>query len=46
MTYEVVRPIPGVQSGIAAPWFNQIGGGTQYVLPRSIQYYIEHQFMR
>lgn len=45
-TYEVIRPIPGVQSGITSPWFDQIGGGTQYLLPESIQYYIKHYFMR
>ncbi|QXT34429.1 TNT domain-containing protein [Sphingomonas sanguinis] len=33
--YEVVHPIE-VQSGKAAPWFNQIGGGTQYELPMSV----------
>lgn len=30
-TYEVVKPLP-VNSGPAAPWFGQPGGGTQYQL--------------
>jgi len=33
--YEVVRPIE-VQSGKAAPWFGQVGQGTQYELPMSV----------
>lgn len=33
--YEVVNTIE-VQSGKAAPWFNQVGGGTQYDLPMSV----------
>ena len=45
-TYEVIRPISGVQSGITSPWFVQVGGGTQYLLPESIQYYIKNGFMR
>ena len=32
---EVVRPIP-VIAGQAAPWFGQIGGGTQYLLDSPI----------
>jgi len=33
--YEVVKPIE-VQSGKAAPWFNQVGGGIQHELPMSV----------
>jgi YD repeat-containing protein len=33
--YEVVKPIE-VQSGKAAPWFGQVGQGTQYELPMSV----------
>lgn len=33
--YEVAQPIE-VQSGKAAPWFNQVGGGVQYELPMSV----------
>lgn len=30
--FEVTKPIE-VQAGKIAPWFDQPGGGTQYVLP-------------
>ena len=33
--FEVVEPID-VQSGEIAPWFDQPGGGTQYILPDSV----------
>ena len=33
--YALLAPIE-VQAGTAAPWFNQPGGGTQYILPDSI----------
>lgn len=45
-TYEIVLPIPGVNSGVAAPWFGQPGGGTQYQLPFSIDYLIDNGFIR
>jgi hypothetical protein len=34
--YEVAKPIK-VQSGKTAPWFGQLGGGTQYELPMSVK---------
>ena len=34
--FRVAKPIV-VQSGTTAPWFGQLGGGTQYELPQSIQ---------
>lgn len=45
-TYEVVRPLPGVVTGKAAPWFDQPGGGGQYKLPMSIEYLLENGFIR
>jgi filamentous hemagglutinin len=45
-TYEVVRPIPGVMSGPAAPAFNQLGLGMQHQLPMTIQDYIEQGFIK
>lgn len=44
-TYEIVLPIPGVNSGIAAPWFGQPGGGVQYQLPFSIDYLVRNGFI-
>ena len=35
--YEVIKPIPNVQSGKAAPWFDQPGGGIQYNMPMKIK---------
>jgi filamentous hemagglutinin len=34
--YEVIKPLPEVQSGQTAPWFGKPGLGTQYQLPMSI----------
>ena len=36
-TYQLTQAIPNVQCGIAAPWYFQFGGGTQYVLPSTVQ---------
>ena len=43
--YEVVKPISGVKIGAAAPWFGYPGGGTQYCLPKPIQFYIDKGFI-
>lgn len=45
-TYEIVHPIPGVNTGQAAPWFGKPGGGTQYQLPFSIDYLLNNGFIR
>ncbi len=44
--YEVLKPIPDVKSGNAIPWFNQTGGGTQYLLPESIDDLVEQGFLK
>jgi RHS repeat-associated protein len=44
--YEVTQPVPGVMEGPTAPWYGQPGGGTQYVLPKPLQWYIDNGFMR
>ncbi len=33
--YEVTKPIV-VEAGKAAPWFGEVGGGTQYLLPMKV----------
>ena len=43
--YEVTRPIE-VQSGKAAPWFGQIGQGTQYEFPMSVTDAIAKGYLR
>ena len=43
--YEVTKPIPGVKTGPAAPWFGQPGGGTQYKLPITIEELIAKRYI-
>jgi len=44
--YEVLRPIPDVNSGSAAPWFGKPGMGTQYQLPMSIDELVKEGFIK
>jgi|TARA_R110000744_G_scaffold63287_3_gene130194 hypothetical protein len=44
--YEVVKPIPDVDSGKAAPWFDKPVGGTQMDLPMSIDELVEGGYIR
>jgi len=44
--YEVLKPMPNVKSGQAAPWFGEIGLGIQHELPLTIQDYIEQGYLR
>ncbi|WP_081081125.1 TNT domain-containing protein [Burkholderia territorii] len=34
--YEVAKPIENVAEGRIAPWFGELGLGTQYKLPKSV----------
>lgn len=43
--YEVLQPIPNVNSGKAASWFDQPGGGAQYHLPMSIDELVRKGFI-
>lgn len=43
--YRVIKPIPGVLMGETAPWFGFPGGGYQYYLPHSIEYYINKGYI-
>ena len=43
--FEVVKPIK-VEKGKIAPWFDQPGGGTQYILPDNIVFLLEDGFIR
>ena len=43
--YRIIQPIPGVKKGIVAPWFGYPGGGIQFYLPKSIEYYIINGFI-
>jgi hypothetical protein len=44
-TYEVVSPLES-DAGTVAPWFGQLGLGTQYDLPSSIAELIEGGFLK
>ena len=42
--YRVVRPLPAHQ-GVVAPAFGEPGGGVQYRLDESVQWYLEHGYL-
>ncbi|MTI09937.1 hemagglutinin repeat-containing protein [Curvivirga aplysinae] len=44
--YEVLKPIPEVKSGKAAPWFGKPGGGIQHQLPMSIDELVDQGFIK
>lgn len=44
--FEVVKPIEAVEQGEVAPWFDQPGGGTQYLMPESIEDLIDEGYLR
>ena len=44
--YEVLKPIEGVRSGQINPYYLQEGGGTQYLLPQKIKWYLELGYIR
>ena len=39
--YKVMKPIPNVTESMIAPWFGEIGMGTQYKLENSVQSYLD-----
>ncbi|TPE68209.1 T7SS effector LXG polymorphic toxin [Halalkalibacterium halodurans] len=43
--YEVLKPIEGFEGKIA-PWFDEVGGGVQYKLTKSIQELIDEGYLR
>ena len=43
--YVVLKPIEGVNMGLARPWFGQPGLGVQYELPAPIQQLIDDGFL-
>ncbi len=45
--YEVVKhPPESVTQGKTAPWFEQSGGGTQYVFDRPIDWYVRNGYLK
>lgn len=43
--FHVVKPIEGVLSGKVARYYDQPGGGTQFLLPKSVQYYLDNEYI-
>jgi hypothetical protein len=43
--FEVVAPLE-VKGGKIAPWFDEVGGGTQYVLPETVEDLLEAGIIR
>lgn len=44
--YEVIKPINGVSMAKIAPAFGQDGGGTQYLLPKTVRWLLKNGFLR
>lgn len=45
--YEVLADVgPDVAEGPIAPWFGQPGGGTQFVFPRPLRWYLDNGVIR
>ncbi|WP_205246135.1 TNT domain-containing protein, partial [Erwinia amylovora] len=44
--YKVMKPIPRVLESKIAPWFGEIGLGTQYLLPESVQSLIDSKHLK
>jgi len=43
--YRVVKPIEGVEKGITSPWFDEPGGGLQYMMPESVETLIQEGYL-
>ncbi|GAA1437097.1 hypothetical protein GCM10009641_38280 [Mycobacterium cookii] len=45
--YEVLKPLPeSVTEGKIAPWFEQPGGGVQYMFDEPMSWYVENGYLR
>ncbi|MFP1928789.1 TNT domain-containing protein [Lonsdalea quercina] len=44
--YEIIKPIPDVPKSKILPWFGQKGTGTQYELPKPVQWYLDNGYMK
>ncbi len=43
--YKVLKPIDGVSKSKILPWFGQKGQGTQYELPKPVQWYLDNHYL-
>ncbi|WP_420883454.1 TNT domain-containing protein [Aeromonas rivipollensis] len=44
--YEIIKPIPEIPKSNILPWFGQKGTGTQYELPKPVQWYLDNNYLR
>ncbi|EHP9825540.1 contact-dependent inhibition effector tRNA nuclease [Escherichia coli] len=44
--YEILKPIDDVSQGKILPWFGQKGQGTQYELPKPVQWYLDKDYIK
>lgn len=44
--YEVLQPLPGVQEGVAGPWFEQPGGAAMFITEHPIRWYLDHEYLQ
>ncbi|WP_347114316.1 glycohydrolase toxin TNT-related protein [Leclercia sp. S52] len=44
--YEILKPIDDVSQGKILPWFGQKGQGTQYELPKPVQWYLDKDYLK
>ncbi|MFG0764412.1 TNT domain-containing protein [Aeromonas rivipollensis] len=44
--YEIIKPIPEIPKSNILPWFGQKGTGTQYELPKQVQWYLDNNYLR
>ncbi|PQQ35787.1 hemagglutinin, partial [Photorhabdus luminescens] len=44
--YKIIKPIPDVPKSNILPWFGQKGTGTQYELPKPVQWYLDNEYMK
>lgn len=43
--YALGTPMPGAMEGVAAPWFEQPGGGAMVVLERPVRWYVDQGYL-
>jgi filamentous hemagglutinin len=44
--FELIKPIPNVQSSLAAPWFGKQGYGVQFDVPNNLNYYLQNGYLK
>ena len=44
--YIVLKPIENVEQGVTAPWFDEPGGGIQYMMTKSIKELLNESYLK